>query len=454
MERDDQNSSTSRPGRTFLSAVIWILAGGCFLAVVWSFGPRTVEYPGVVSTGLGLLLAALTFFLGFARENNRRSTEALLQSFKTSHEAWIRYAVGHQGAKVSLMRLRLGAEILSDAVRRLEKYYKELREGEHDATASKLHRWSDLYAERVELLYQGAFNRVGAQQDPPDDRKLQRRRAVNTRRIEERLHAVQRQFLTMRGMMGYGRSALMARAAARLSRTVLTLMLLLFVAGLLTARDPLGAVLTPAFWVAILFVVAAFIYANHTSRNLRIEQDAALLELEELPLVHLWLLERMIALTSEDGTLENIARRIETEYMDRVQRLERLTPGHPWLRSIRGRLYLSQWLHDPGETRSRHLAVLDLRSAVEDADDPVTMVALARAIEKDAVSTEAQDLVASALRLLNERSEPFYCIERSSSGSHTLSTARLLDAQRWFWPATLTARFPERNALSHAQAFD
>lgn len=442
--------------RRFAGWLLVLMATGAFLLWLALQRLELVTYPSTISTGMGLLLAALTFFLGFARENSRRSNEAVGAEFRAEHDALLTQPpLTREGGRVSLPRLRDGAHRLQQASEDLEKFHQNLNSSETQALARRLHLWSVTRQERTELLYQSALNALGARQDPPDA-KIQSRRVKNTERIGKALKSADEMWKSTQGLVGFGRSALMAQLALSVAHRVVAALLVLYIAGLCLTGFSHRLVVQPEFWTSTLFLALAAAYTSHTKRSIQIDQDSVQVSVEELPLLHLWLLERMVISPGDTDSPQVASERIRTEYAPRVMRLERVAPHLPWLWSIRGRLHLARALHEEVQWPLARAAA-DLQAAAAQLDDPLTLVALARALEElGDHDDEVADLTKQALDLLGD-SVPTELSRDDEAWNWALTSAGLMEESRWCWPGDLRASFSKNDlqaCFDHPHRYD
>lgn len=446
-----------------LSTLILTAASITFLVVVWLSRPAASEhFPKAMQDGLGLLLAALVFVLGFARQWQHSISAAALEAFHRSQEellgAWSsRVDVALTSCELMDLALRrahdagvfrsLSIEMRSKETRRLVALTAK-REAIRDEfeNLGLLLAYRQAVADYAELKNTNPDYRIPEfwvvskaelerfRREIPKLEKDRDRAGARLRVLQEASGEGTAELVTGPTRI---RLATTTRALMQNARRFVTGMALLYVAGIIQAGPSLELLGSPELWVATLVMIVALTYVTLVTRDVENDLRFTADSVDQQPLV---LLAQMDVALGEphffpaDEAVERVVKAWNEHFWWRLRQVEVQAPGFTWTDSVRGRFELAQALNSgtyserQRRQRDRHLQ-LAKQHLQRVPDDPLALVALAR-IREEQGDRDAAHLVTAAAQLL-QRSRPWKPGER---WDRTLSVTSLLETQSWLWP--------------------
>jgi hypothetical protein len=459
--------------RPRLAVVLLFAVGGSALGWVWATGRSTTpSFPQPLLSTESLLLAALVFFLGLGQGNLRRAAESVVAELRRL-ETTLRDSHRDDSRPMPTFRLFEWAAAV-----------------DHETEGARALKWSEMrdlsrqhaglvrsrYALLGDLLSLSRIDRdLRLNDGEPGTRRrtdlegerdklnVRRRAALANLRKVEKLTGV-----TGEAVLS-GRLRLAVGAASDLLTLVVgsvSVMVLLAAIGFTYAGWATGSP-RPEFWAVAALLGLAISYATVVIRDIKRELTIPLDALETSWLTCLYQAEQLLcALGGASAYSEAFKKDLLRRAAVKLQWAERADPTLPWLLSLRGRaeLYeavehaglLGRYLADtPDDTvsrrretdaLSRHLSLAEplLRKGACRKDDPVSAVALARALELTATyvggdeaaqEAEADGLVEGAvLELRNHRlARTSYKGNRVGAGPSL--AWNWLHQQVWLWPS-------------------
>jgi hypothetical protein len=440
-----------------------------FLAVVWLIPTEdSGEFPRAMQDGLGLLLAALVFVLGFAREAQQRISAAALEAFRRHHdgllEAWkSRGELGLNSCELIGFALRRGSD--AGEFRGLAK---ETRSNDRRRLVALSAKREAIYAEARQLEYLLGYRqdvvrhaqRRAADPDyevhpfyrPKSEAHLKKLQD-EIPKLETALDGAKEERRRLKEAGGAGTAGLVTGPTRiRLATTTYLLMAnahrfvtgmaLLYVAGIIYASPSLELLGSPEFWVATLVMAVALTYVRLVRQDVRNDLVFTAESVDQLPLSALMQIDAFILTAHNVAADEAVKRAVQFWQSDGwwlLRLVEVQAPGLPWTNSVWGRfelaLALASGTHSDRHRRERarhlQLAERDLRLA---PDDPIALVALARTREEMGEPDDAAP-VRTAVDLL-EQARPWRAWE---GWDRTLTVTDLIEGQRWLWPQNADA---------------
>jgi hypothetical protein len=445
----------------FLLAAVSI----AFLVVVWLSRPEgSGEFPRAMQDGLGLLLAALVFVLGFAREAQQRISAAALEAFRRYHdgllEAWTSRGDLHLN-NCELMNLALrrradagGFSLLAGATMSKKTRRLVALSAQREAIYAEAAQLEFLLEYRQEVVRHAQLHAANPDYEVPDFYRPKSEAHLEKMqdqipKIEKDLAGVEEKRRDLNEAGGAGTAELVTGPTRiRLATTTYFLMLnahrfvtgmaLLYVAGIIYAGPSLELLGSPELWVATLVMVVALTYVRLVTRDVRNDLVFTAESVDRLPLFALMQMD--FALAAPDSLSADKAIELAVQYWRSsgwwlLRHIEVQAPGLTWTHSVRGRFELALALHSGTHwDRQRRERDRYLRLAEQDlqlaTDDPLALVALARTREEMGDPDAAGSAIRTAIELL-ERVRPW----RAGDGwDRTLTVTDLLDNQRWLWP--------------------
>jgi hypothetical protein len=451
--------------RKYTNSVLPVAAGVTFLVGVWMARPApNGEYPKAIQDGLGLLLAALVFVLGFAREAQHRVSANALASFREGHETLLG-AWSSQGTPVlsrgqlidlALRRAsdagqfsRLAGEVGSDQIRRLVSLSR--RRDEIKTARDNISFLLVFRKDVVQHADQAAVNPdhvVPPFYRPDSESQLDRfRREIP--RLTEDLAMQDERWRMLQQAKGVGTTeSVTGPARVQLATTSLALMEnaqrfvvgmgLVYAAGLIHAGPSSELFGSPGLWVATLFMLVALTYVRLVTRDVKDDLHFTSESVQQLPLVTLAQLTVAMdapEFLSHGEAVERAAKIWRDVGWWAVRQVELHAPGLTWTDAVTGRFQLALALASTGATAgARELRARSLSRAADHLTragaDPLALIALAR-IEEDSGGTDAANrLVAQSAELL----ERLPSWEPGEGWDRVLTTRDLARGSWWLWP--------------------